>query len=56
MNRFLPLLATQIPALWIHTWGGGGGLILDRCLAFDLFESVDAHFCFLAIVEVPKSN
>jgi hypothetical protein len=23
--------------------GGGGALILDRCRAFDLFESVDAH-------------
>jgi hypothetical protein len=23
MNRFLPLLATQIPTLWIHTSGGG---------------------------------
>jgi hypothetical protein len=35
MNRFLPLLATQIPTLWIHTSGGGaeggGALILDRC-------------------------
>jgi hypothetical protein len=25
MNRFLPLLATQIPTLWIHTSGGEGG-------------------------------
>jgi hypothetical protein len=41
MNRFLPLLATQIPTLWIHT--SGGALILDRCRAFDLFASVDAH-------------
>jgi hypothetical protein len=24
MNRFLPLLATQIPTLWIHTSGGRG--------------------------------
>ncbi len=24
MNRFLPLLAIQIPTLWIHTSGGGG--------------------------------
>ncbi len=23
--------------------GGGGALILNRCRAFDLFESVDAH-------------
>jgi hypothetical protein len=43
-------LATQIPTLWIHTsggrgLGGGGALILDRCRAFDLFASVDAHLC-----------
>ncbi len=41
-------LATQIPTLWIHTSGGGGGgvaLLLDRCGAFDLFASVDAHLC-----------
>jgi hypothetical protein len=25
MNRFLPLPATQIPTLWIHTTGRGGG-------------------------------
>jgi hypothetical protein len=25
MNRVMPLLATQIPTLWIHTSGGGGG-------------------------------
>ncbi len=25
MNRFLPLLATQIPTLWIHTSGRGAG-------------------------------
>ncbi len=39
-------LATQIPTLWVHTSGGrgrGGALILDRCRAFDLFASVDAH-------------
>ncbi len=36
------------PTLWIHTYGGGGqggALILDRCRAFDLFASVDAHHC-----------
>ncbi len=41
-------LATQIPTLWIHkSWGRGrgGALILDRCRAFDLFASVDAHLC-----------
>jgi hypothetical protein len=39
-------LATQIPTLWKHISGGrgrGGALILDRCRAFDLFASVDAH-------------
>ncbi len=42
-------LATQIPTLWIHKSGGWGrgALILDRCRAFDLFASVDAHLCFL---------
>jgi hypothetical protein len=42
-------LATQIPTLWIHKSGGrgrGGALILDRCRAFDLFASVDAHLWF----------
>ncbi len=42
------LLTTQIPTLWIHTFGGrghGGALILDRCRAFDLFASVNAHLC-----------
>jgi hypothetical protein len=41
-------LATQITTLWVHTSGGrglGGALILDRCRAFDLFASVDAHLC-----------
>jgi hypothetical protein len=45
MNRFLPLWPHS-PTLWIHTsgkGGGGGALILDRCRAFDLFVSVDAH-------------
>ncbi len=40
--------ATQIPTLWIHKSGRrgrGGALILDRCRAFDLFASVDAHLC-----------
>ncbi len=42
-------LVTQIPTLWIHSsWGRGrgGALLLDRCRAFDLFASVDAHLCF----------
>jgi hypothetical protein len=44
-------LATQIPTLWILTSGGrgrGGALILDRCRAFDLFASVDAHLCLFS--------
>jgi hypothetical protein len=51
MNSYESLpapLATQIPTLCIHTSGGRGrrgALILDRCLAFDLFASVDAHLC-----------
>ena len=38
-------LATQIPTLWIRISGGrgAGALILDRCQAFNLFASVDAH-------------
>jgi hypothetical protein len=27
--------------------GGGGALILDRCRAFNLFASVNAHLCVL---------
>ncbi len=45
-------LATQIPTFWIHKSGGrgrGGALILDRCRAFDLFASVDAHLCSNAL-------
>ncbi len=41
-------LATQILTLWMHKSRGrgrGGALILDRCRAFDLFASVDAHLC-----------
>jgi hypothetical protein len=48
MNRFLPLWPHRFPHFgYIHLVGGGGGaLILDRCQAFDLFASVDAHLCF----------
>ncbi len=49
MNRFLPLLATQIPTLWIHTSGGGGGGGGWYYIAFEHsnygFASVDAHLC-----------
>jgi hypothetical protein len=43
MNRFLPLWLHRFPHTYIHL--GGGALILDRCRAFDLFASVDAHLC-----------
>ncbi len=36
----------------MHTSGGrghGGALILDRCRAFDLFASVDAHLCLAVL-------
>jgi hypothetical protein len=39
-------LAIQIIILWKHISGGrglGGAMILDRCRAFDLVASVDAH-------------
>ncbi len=36
---------TYSHTLHTYIWGGGGerALILDRCRAFDLFVSVDAH-------------
>ncbi len=47
MNPFLPLWTLRFPHFgYIHLGGGGvggGALILDRCRAFDLFASVDAH-------------
>jgi hypothetical protein len=44
MNRFLLLLATDFHTLDAYIWEvGAGALILDRCRAFDLFASVDAH-------------
>jgi hypothetical protein len=48
MNRFLPLWPHRFPPFgYIYLGGGGvgGALILDRCRAFDLFASVDAHLC-----------
>jgi hypothetical protein len=47
MNRFLPLWPHRFPHYgYIHLGGGGvGALILDRCRAFNLFASVDAHLC-----------
>jgi hypothetical protein len=44
MNRFLPLLATHIPTLWIHTsgrGGGGGGEGSD----IGSKRAFDAHLC-----------
>jgi hypothetical protein len=53
-------LATQLPTLWIHTsgkgGGGGGALILDRCRAFDLFASVDAHLCCIVLFILCRSK
>jgi hypothetical protein len=44
MSRFLPLWPHRCPHfVYIHLGGGGVALILDRCRAFDLFASVDAH-------------
>ncbi len=47
VNRFLPLWPHRFPHFGNINLGGGGGvaLILDRCRAFDLFASVDAHLC-----------
>ncbi len=37
----------------VHLGGGRGGpLILDRCRAFDLFASVDAHLCLEVIFAI----
>ncbi len=42
----------------VHTSGGrgrgGGALILDRCRAFDLFASVDAHLSWHADLYPPR--
>ena len=51
MNRFLPLLAIQIPTLWT-LWA----LILDRCRAFDLFASVDAHLTSMTASPVRRAH
>ena len=51
MNRFLPLLDTHSHTLDTYIWKGGqGALILERCRAFDLFASVDAHLCSYASI------
>jgi hypothetical protein len=52
MNRFLTLWPQRFPYFGcIDLWGGGvgGALILDRCRAFDLFASVDAHLCSIVM-------
>ncbi len=44
MNWFLPLWPHRYTHFgYIHL----GALILDRCRAFDLFASVDAHLCLM---------
>ncbi len=59
MNRFLPIWPHRFPHFgYIHRGGRGvgGSLILDRCRAFDLFASVDAHANeLLTKVAVPYS-
>ncbi len=53
MNRFLPLWPHRFPHFgYFHlggegVGGGGGPDILDRCRAFNLFASVDAHLWVL---------
>ncbi len=47
-NRFLPLWPHRFPHFVLLGGGGVGGVSdLDRCRAFDLFASVDAHLCCL---------
>ncbi len=49
MNRFLnpaPSGYTDSHTLDTYMGGGRGALKLDRCRAFDLFASVDAHLCW----------
>ncbi len=64
MNPFLPLWPRRFQHfVYIHLGGGGvGALILDRCRAFDLFASVDAHlwkfrslkiWCLLFLMSFP---
>jgi hypothetical protein len=55
MNRFLPLWPHRFPHFgYIHLGKGGcgGALIIDRCQAFDLFASVDAHLCLVVMIDV----
>jgi hypothetical protein len=58
MNRFLPLWPHKFPHFeYIHLGGAGGGaLILDRCRAFDLFASVDAHLCSVVYDNCPSER
>ncbi len=60
MNRFLPLLATDSHTLYTYIWGGGGclrrALKLDRCRAFDLFASVDAHLCTAGCIPLRRQQ
>ncbi len=50
MNRFLPLWPHRFLHFgYINLGGGGVGGLLDRCRAFDLFASVDAHLCMSGI-------
>ncbi len=56
MNHFLPLWPHRfLHFIYTHLGGGGvgGALILDRCRAFDLFASVDAHLWWYRNARVP---
>jgi hypothetical protein len=39
-----------------YIWVAGGPLILDRCRAFDLFASVDAHLCPQGVLQILVSE
>ncbi len=59
MNHFLPFWPHRFPHFGSIHRGRGvgvGALILDRCRAFDLFASVDAHLCCTCTVDLPKCH
>ncbi len=57
INRFCPSGHTDSHTLDTYIWGerAWGALILDRCRAFDLFASVDAHLWFHPFYPPPFS-
>ncbi len=48
----------RFPHFDTYIWGGGGrgAMILDRCRAFDLFASVDAHLCSFPVPSRDVTN